>query len=288
MHDPGGRILLRKVIKLDKLPKQAQAVATCDNEMVLYVNGKKVGESAEWSKPMSVDITKSLKVGDNVIAVEATNWPDPKHNKGTNVTGANPAAFIAWVGGFDGNRQLWGIGSDATWLWAEEAKSDWKTRTNDTTGWKHSAELPNAGQVYGNQVNLAEVVARGASIVDDSTTIRASLAFDDPLMLALGRTSREQVVTHRDPIATTLQALELTNGGTLDARLKVGASRWIEKQGKDPETLTRRLFLVALGRSPTTAELAASKELLGTPATPEGLHDLLWALTMLPEFQLIE
>ena len=101
MHDNGGRILLRKVIKLDKLPKRAQAVATCDNEMVLYVNGKKVGESAEWSKPMSVDITKTLKVGDNVIAVEATNWPDRKHNKGTNVSGANPAAFIAWIGGFD-------------------------------------------------------------------------------------------------------------------------------------------------------------------------------------------
>ncbi len=44
-HDPGGRILVRKVIKLDKVPKSALAVATCDNEVVLYVNGKKVGQS---------------------------------------------------------------------------------------------------------------------------------------------------------------------------------------------------------------------------------------------------
>ena len=137
-------------------------------------------------------------------------------------------------------------------------------------------------------MNLAEVVARGVLTVNESTTIRASLAFDDPLMLALGRTSREQVVTHRDPIATTLQALEMTNGGTLDARLKQGAKRWVDERGKDPETLTRRLFLVALGRGPTPTELAASKELLGTSATPEGLHDLLWAVAMLPEFQLIE
>ena len=50
-------------------------------------------------------------------------------------------------------------------------------------------------------------------------------------MSALGRTSREQVVTRRDPIATTLQALELTNGGTLDARLK---------QGRDPLARPRR------------------------------------------------
>jgi hypothetical protein len=286
-RDPGGRILLRKVIKLDGLPKSALAVATCDNEFVLYVNGRKVAEGAEWSKPVSVDIAKSLKVGDNVIAAEATNWPDRKHNKGTNVTGANAAAFIAWVGGFDEARQqVWGVGSDASWLWAEDAEGDWKTRT-DETGWRHSAELPNAGRIYGGLVKLDEVVAR-ASAVADGPPVRASLAFDDPLMSALGRTSREQVVTHRDPIATTLQALELTNGGTLDARLKQGARRWLDRQGRDPEAITRRLFLIALGRPPSAAELAASKDLIGGPATLEGLHDLLWAVAMLPEFQLIE
>ena len=285
-HDPGGRILLRKVIKLDRLPKSALAVASCDNEVVLYVNGKKVGQGAEWTKPVSADISKLLKVGDNVVAAEATNWPDRKHNKGLNIAGANPAAFIAWVGGFDDGKQTWGVGSDATWLWAEESKGDWKTRPDDD-GWQHAAELPHADALYAGQVDLAGVVGL-ASPISDGTPIRASLAFDDPLMSALGRTSREQVVTRRDPIATTLQALELTNGGTLDARLKQGAERWIDRHGQDPEALARRLFVVALGRSPTPAEMAASKDLIGTPATPEGLHDLLWAVAMLPEFQLIE
>jgi hypothetical protein len=107
-------------------------------------------------------------------------------------------------------------------------------------------------------------------------------------MSSLGRTSREQVVTRRDPIATTLQALELTNGGTLDGRLKRGAKRWLDEQGPDPENLARKLFQVALGRNPTPDELAASRELIGSPATAEGLHDLVWAVTLLPEFQLIE
>ncbi len=285
-HDPGGRVLFRKVITLDKLPKSARAVATCDNEVVLFVNGKKAGQSLDWNKPLSVDITKSLKIGDNVIAAEATNWPDRKHNKGVNVTGANPAAFIAWVGGFDGGRQVWGVGTDATWLWAEEAKSDWKTRP-DSAGWKHAAELPGAGKIYGGQVNLARIVAQGEAILD-GPPVRAALAFDDPLMSALGRTSREQVVTHRDPIATTLQALELTNGGTLDNRLKVGGRRWVEEKGTEPEALARRIFLVALGRQPTPAELAVARDLIGPTATPEGVHDLLWAVAMLPEFQLIE
>ncbi len=285
-HDPGGRVLFRKVIQLDKRPTSALAVATCDNEVVLYVNGKKVGETTDWNKPLSVDIVKSLKVGNNVIAAEATNWPDRKHNKGVNVAGANPAAFIAWVGGFDGDRQVWAVGTDATWLWAEEAKADWKTRA-DSTGWKHAAELPGAERIYGGQVNLAQIVGQGTAPLD-GPPLRAALAFDDPLMSALGRTSREQVVTHRDPIATTLQALELTNGGTLDNRLKLGAKHWVDQQGRDPEALARRIFLVALGRAPNPAELAAARDLIGPAATPEGVHDLLWAVAMLPEFQLIE
>jgi hypothetical protein len=285
-RDPGGRILIRKVIKLDKVPKSALVVATCDNEVVLYVNGKKVGQSDAWNKPVSADVSKLLKVGDNVIAAEATNWPDRKNGKGLENAGPNPAGFLAWVGGFDDGKPTWGIGTDATWLWAEEAKDDWKSR-GDVAGWKHVAELPDAAKIYGGQVDLAEVVGRTAP-VSDGRALRASLAFDDPLMSSLGRTSREQVVTRRDPIATTLQALELTNGGTLDARLDRGAKRWIERLGNDPETLARNLFQVALGRTPTLAERAAARDLIGSPATAEGLHDLMWAVAMLPEFQLIE
>jgi hypothetical protein len=118
--------------------------------------------------------------------------------------------------------------------------------------------------------------------------IRAALAFDDPLQTALGRTSREQVVTRRDGVATTLQALELTNGGTLDAWLKAGAAHLIEKIGRDPEALTRHVFQSAFGRLATPAEHETSVALLGRTATTEGVQDLLWAVVMLPEFQVIE
>ena len=85
-----------------------------------------------------------------------------------------------------------------------------------------------------------------------------------------------------------MQALELTNGGTLDGRLSRGSKRWLDEQGHDPEKLVRKLFEVALNRLPTPAELATGRDMIGTPATAEGLHDLIWAVLMLPEFQLIE
>lgn len=118
---------------------------------------------------------------------------------------------------------------------------------------------------------------------DDFGKIRASLVDADPLMLALGRPLREQVVTRRDSLATTLQALELTNGSTLDAILKTGA-RNLLAQGGNP---IQRLYQTALCRPPAAAETAAAAELAGNPATAEGVADVLWTVLMLPEFQLI-
>lgn len=117
--------------------------------------------------------------------------------------------------------------------------------------------------------------------------VRASLLFDDPLQAALGRTNREQVVTRRDSVATTLEALELTNGLTLDATLRRGASKLLAAKPGRPEDLATRLYLTALGRPPADHERAEAARLMGTPLSPEGLQDFLWALVMLPEFQLI-
>ena len=51
-------------------------------------------------------------------------------------------------------------------------------------------------------------------------TIRASLLAADPLQVALDRPNREIVMPARASAATTIQALELTNGATLNAKLQ--------------------------------------------------------------------
>jgi hypothetical protein len=288
-NDRGGRILLRKVIKLDAVPKRVVVVASCDNELVLHVNGHKVAQSEDWTSPVVREISAQLQPGDNVIAAEATNWPDAKHGRGLQHSAPNPAAFIAWVGGFDEHdRQVWGHGTDASWLWAADASgADWMKPGFKTAGWAHAVELPAAGRLYGARLDLS---ASAMELLgpEQAGTVRAALSFDDPLLAALGRTSREQVVTRRDSIATTLQALELTNGATLANRLRPGALRWVEQHGRDPGTLVERLFLTALGREPTPRERAAALALIGTPARSEAVEDLLWSILLLPEFQLIE
>jgi len=138
-----------------------------------------------------------------------------------------------------------------------------------------------ASPVSKTSVNLF-VVTGDRSLVE----ARAALAVADPLLRALGRPNREQVVTQRATVATTLQALELTNGSTLSSSLKQGAKKWAAESGS-PSGIVSRLIESALSRPPTLAELQTALNLLDPRVTPEALEDLLWAVTMLPEFQLV-
>jgi mono/diheme cytochrome c family protein len=116
---------------------------------------------------------------------------------------------------------------------------------------------------------------------------RAVLASADSLMTALGRPNREQVVTRRAEDATTLQALELANGSTLAERLEKGSLAILETGFRTPDTIAGVVFSRALGRKPTVRELDLARDLLGPAPTPDAIEDLLWAIVMLPEFQLI-
>ncbi len=118
-------------------------------------------------------------------------------------------------------------------------------------------------------------------------TIRASLVAADPLLVALARPNREQVVTTRPTVATTLQALELTNGETLAGVLKRGAESLLAAAPALEPNLIPGLYEKALGRKPTGPELQLALEMVGQPLQPTGVEDLLWSLAMLPEFQLI-
>jgi hypothetical protein len=146
---------------------------------------------------------------------------------------------------------------------------------------------PDTGAVEmpGSQVSVEFMVFAGDRPLLEE---RAALAVADPLMRALGRPNREQVVTQRASAATTLQALELTNGQTLATMLAEGAAeRTRSGAAGNPAVLVNQIYQQALSRPPTPNERVAAVGLLGAPMRTEGVEDLLWALISLPEFQLI-
>jgi len=57
--------------------------------------------------------------------------------------------------------------------------------------------------------------------------------------------------------------------------------------GDDPGQMMEQLYLRALGRGPTTQEKEILLKQLNTEFKLEALEDIIWAIILLPEFQLI-
>jgi hypothetical protein len=119
-------------------------------------------------------------------------------------------------------------------------------------------------------------------------TYRASLVDSDLLMRSLGRPNREQVVSERPTMLTTLQALDLSNSPLFAETLSRGAKN-VAKQlgGQDSANVVKWLYESALSRQPTAEELSIATDILGSPPTEQGVEDVLWIIMMLPEFQIV-
>jgi hypothetical protein len=153
-----------------------------------------------------------------------------------------------------------------------------------TVNWQHAAEL---GDYAMAPWNLGKKISLELSMAAEYGHVLASLVNADSLMTELGRPNREQVVTHRASAATTLQELELTNGSTLAGILKHGADNLVAEGPASGRKLVDRVYGLALGRKPTASELQLAETVVGQKPQRDGVEDLLWAVAMLPEFQLI-
>ncbi|HKZ38274.1 MAG TPA: DUF1553 domain-containing protein, partial [Chryseolinea sp.] len=116
--------------------------------------------------------------------------------------------------------------------------------------------------------------------------VRASLVKNDGFLTVLGRPNRENVLTERASQANLLQALELTNGSRFNSALKSGAKKWKE-QCKTNREIIHSVYKKALGREPKPDEMKVALNTLGASSDAGAVEDFLWAVMLLPEFQLI-
>jgi len=210
--------------------------------------------------------------------------------------GPNPAGMLAYVRlrlpgempeSHSGKKKMpvsliGDVASDARWLVSREKPAGWPAVTG-VEGWAKASVLgPESMAPWNLQPSLANT-ANGQVVFGQ---VRSALASADPLLMALGRPNREQITTSRQTVATTLQALELTNGETLSGVLGRGSEKLTARFPKG-RALVDHVFEQALGRKPTRKEREASLELVGDTPRKEGVEDLLWSVAMLPEFQFI-
>lgn len=270
-----GAAYFRKSFELSKVPSEAVLWMAVDNEAKVFVNGKAVAPSSKVASGelARLDVLGQLKVGSNLMAIEAING-------GTNRT---PAGLLVYAKVRAGTEVL-DFGSDASWQAAAGAADFWKLPDHGVSKWTPAAVLGELGMSpWASSRMLAAAVAEMGGFAKE---FRASLQSADPLALALGRPNREQVNTTRPQTATTIQALELTNGGTLARLLKAGAEK-LSNGTPDNLQLARRVFETALCRPPTESEARLAAEMLREGTRTAAVEDLLWSVAMLPEFQLI-
>lgn len=116
--------------------------------------------------------------------------------------------------------------------------------------------------------------------------VRAALVANNPLLLALGRPTRETVTSSRESQANLLQAMEMTNGQRLHQTLKRGAQRWVQLHPSGQEAV-QLFYLKALGRPASADELRVAIKNMGDKPSAEAVEDFFWAMLLHPEFQLI-
>jgi hypothetical protein len=119
--------------------------------------------------------------------------------------------------------------------------------------------------------------------VGSAKMVRASLLKADTLMRALGRPNRDQIVTSRPGELTTLEAVNLATSNALAANLAAGAGRFLDAG----DALVDEIYLAMLTRFPTERERSIASAALGNQPDRAAVADLLWALTMTPEFLIL-
>lgn len=285
-----GHAYFRKTILITNTVTDATAVVLCDNSFTLYVNGHKVGAGSDFKEPALFDLRPYLKAGANVFAVDAVNNLPDNTDPGLKETAPgteNPAGllFYARVRGRDkGREKKYDFASDESWVCSGLNQEGWQASNFGADGWQAASALGDLGMIPW-RASKGVIATKLAGLYPGN--VRASLVAADPLMVAMARPNREQVVTTRPSAATTLQALELTNGETLADLFKRGAKNLLDDSSANKTDLVPSLYEKALGRKPTAPEMQLARQIVGNPAQPAGVEDLLWSMTMLPEFQLI-
>lgn len=313
-HLPRHKVVFRKSFTLVEAPREAYAAAAASQSFSLIVNGKRaksaLSDGQRRGRVAIYDVGKRLVAGRNTIVFDVashTEKPLTDVEKQQYPLSRNHLNSVSGVSFYLraklADERTMELISDPSWRVMRAPEGRWKQSEYDDGEWLNVIVLAQGVAPVDEGPALApitrndfanEAIDFGPPMRSAATTaaqpggIRASMLASDPLMTALDRPSREQVMTSRDSAATTLQELELTHGKTLDERLARAAHRLFDDASKDPRAWVTKFYEQAMGRAPGEQEMSIALEMLGRPVIENGIADFMWAVAMTPEFQFIE
>ncbi|MCB0666698.1 MAG: DUF1553 domain-containing protein, partial [Saprospiraceae bacterium] len=265
---PGIRYF-RKKFNLEKINEisQVQIIVTADSSFQLFLNDQKICSGNDLRTINKLKIDKALIKNKNCLSIQARN--DGKI--------ANPAGILLTLKiSYEDHDEF--IVSDKSWITTNaEPEENWHLFNYLDTSWVRAKSYGKIG-FWGHFVDFH-------FDHQDRQDARAALHAADPLSLALGRPTRENVTTKRSDESTLLQAMMLSNDELLSENIRRGAMVIKNNPGEFNEKIDH-LFLNLLGRPVEKKELELFQEF--TSQSQEYLwEDIIWSIIMLPEFHLI-
>ncbi len=270
------KLALRFTFQVEGKVKETRCAITCDNRYTLWLNGEKLARDANRWTVESVPLHKALRQGKNELVVLAENVGETPSQAGF--------YFVAKI--LYENKPPLVLATDADWQ-TSATLPDASGTIADSAVWQAAVPLRKQ-DLLGGDVRNQLAYALGESRGTRRSIVRASLVIADPLMRSLGRPNRDQVVTSRPAELSTLQALDLSNGPHLAELLGRGAKNLLAAHADWTEDeAVAFVYENFVNRPPTPSEAELARQMVGSPVTQAGLADLMWAVLMLPEFQLI-
>lgn len=270
-----GKRYFRKTFTIDRgqALQKVDLLITADHAFTFYLNGTQITAGNDWRQVQHLEIPADRFESDNVIAVAGEN----------DGVIPNPAGLLMSLRLQYADSSFQYVHSDRSWKSTDTLSGNWTAPDYDDTDWPSAWRAGSFERSYWGAL-------LDFTFTPDSIALpfaRASLVMQDDFMKTLGRPVRENVTTTRSGEATLLQSLLLTNGGFFHENIDRGSAVWLEKYGDQHEELVNDLYLNALGRLPTGKEKRLMLQRLESGQRTQGLQDIIWALVLLPEFQLI-
>lgn len=268
--DP-GTVYFRKTIRPSYARKilKGEIFITADNAFELSADGKLIGKGADWEKFHYADITDFFKNRKMDLEIKVTNGGDSKSPAG--LFGIVVVTYTS----LEGKEERLMV----------PTYSSWRSSLTQDGEFERSEEVLQAGEEHA-WAGVNEIVPMDTGFPGEF--VRAVAVKNNPFLTALGRPVRDTISTGRISEATLLEALELTNGAFLNEALKAGAEAMCERSKNRTASIVQRIYRDLLGRTATDRELRAiERKMGGVKTTPESVQDLIWAVLVSPEFQIV-
>ena len=111
---------------------KAELSAACDDQCTVFLNGKEVGASPEWKRPLKRNVTGELRGGENMLAI-----------RGKNDGGVAGVVAVLDIEQEYGKRQV--IVTDSTWQSASDVPPGWERLGTNTGSFAKVASIAKLG-----------------------------------------------------------------------------------------------------------------------------------------------